>query len=177
MLETNKLTVSFGKEILFEDVSLKFTKGNSYGIIGANGSGKSTLLKVLAKEIEPSNDTAYSQSNTKIRPVYIYDYIEINKRLSFLKQDQNAYNEYNLVNTVIMGNKRLYDVMTLKNEIYLKEDFTEKDGIKAGKLEEEFDQLNGWDAEYDAEKLLNALGVDRKSGRVGKEYRCGLTRE
>jgi len=147
MLETNKLTVSFGKEILFEDVSLKFTKGNSYGIIGANGSGKSTLLKVLAKEIEPSSGSVY---------------IESSKRLSFLKQDQNAYNEYNLVNTVIMGNKRLYDVMTLKNEIYLKEDFTEKDGIKAGKLEEEFDQLNGWDAEYDAEKLLNALGVDTK---------------
>ena len=147
MLQTNKLTVQFGKEVLFEEVSLKFTSGNAYGIIGANGSGKSTFLKVLAKELEPSSGTVF---------------IESSQRLSFLKQDQNAYNEYNVIDTVIMGNQKLYEVMKEKNEIYLKPDFNDEDGIRAGKLEEIFDHLGGWDAEHDAAILLNGLGVDTK---------------
>lgn len=145
MIQTNKLTIQFGKEILFEDVTIKFTEGNAYGIIGANGSGKSTFLKVLAKEIEPNSGSVF---------------IESSKRLSFLKQDHNAYNNFNVIETVIMGNQKLYKVMKEKDEIYAKADFSEEDGIKAGKLEEIFDHLGGWDAEYDAAILLTGLGVD-----------------
>ncbi|HKL95344.1 MAG TPA: ATP-binding cassette domain-containing protein [Haploplasma sp.] len=144
MLSTNKLTVQFGKEILFEDVTVKFTEGNSYGIIGANGSGKSTFLKVLAKELEPNSGSVF---------------IESSRRLSFLKQDQNAYNDFNVLETVIMGNQKLYQIMKEKDAIYAKPDFNEEDGIRAGKLEEEFDHLGGWDAEYDAAVLLNGLGI------------------
>ncbi|MDY0277730.1 MAG: ATP-binding cassette domain-containing protein [Acholeplasma sp.] len=145
MISTNKLTVQVGKDILFEDVSIKFTEGNAYGIIGANGSGKSTFLKVLAKELEPSHGSVF---------------IESSKRLSFLKQDHNAFNDFTVIETVIMGNMKLYKVMKEKDEIYSKPDFNEEDGIKAGKLEELFDHLGGWDAEYDAAVLLTGLGVN-----------------
>ena len=144
MLQTNKLTIQFGKEVLFEDVSLKFTPGNAYGIIGANGSGKSTFLKVLAKEIEPNAGSVFLESS---------------KRLSFLKQDQNAYDEFNVIDAVIMGNQKLYQVRQEKDAIYMKPDFSDEDGIRAGELEEMFDSLGGWDAEYDAAILLNGLGV------------------
>lgn len=145
MLQTNKLTIQFGKEVLFEDVNLKFTPGNAYGIIGANGSGKSTFLKVLAKELEPNSGSVFLESS---------------KRLSFLKQDQNAYNEYSVIDTVIMGNQKLYEIKQEKDAIYMKPDFSDEDGIKAGELEELFDHLGGWDAEYDAAILLNGLGVE-----------------
>ncbi|HHT55146.1 MAG TPA: ATP-binding cassette domain-containing protein, partial [Acholeplasma sp.] len=131
MLQTNKLTIQFGREVLFEDVSLKFTPGNAYGIIGANGSGKSTFLKVLAKEIEPNAGSVFLESS---------------KRLSFLKQDQNAYDEYSVIDAVIMGNQKLYQVRQEKDAIYMKPDFSDEDGIRAGELEEIFDSLGGWDA-------------------------------
>lgn len=144
MLSTNKLTIQFGKEILFEDVTVKFTEGNSYGIIGANGSGKSTFLKVLAKELEPNSGSVF---------------IESSRRLSFLKQDHHAYDEFTVLETVIMGNQKLYKIMKEKDAIYAKPDFSDEDGIRAGQLEEEFDHLGGWDAEFDAAVLLNGLGV------------------
>ncbi|VEU80868.1 ABC-F family ATP-binding cassette domain-containing protein [Haploplasma axanthum] len=144
MLSTNKLTVQLGKEILFENVSIKFTEGNAYGIIGANGSGKSTFLKVLSKEIEPTHGTVF---------------IESSRRLSFLKQDHHAYDDYTVLETVIMGNTKLYQVMKEKDAIYAKPDFNDEDGIRAGKLEEIFDHLGGWDAEFDAAVLLNGLGL------------------
>ncbi|HHX79428.1 MAG TPA: ATP-binding cassette domain-containing protein [Acholeplasmataceae bacterium] len=145
MISTNKLTIQMGKDILFEDVSIKFNQGNSYGVIGANGSGKSTFLKVLAKELKPSSGSVFMESD---------------KRLSFLKQDHYAYDEYTVIDTVIMGNNKLYKIMKEKDEIYQKPDFSEEDGIIAGKLEEEFDHLGGWDAEYDAAVLLTGLGIE-----------------
>lgn len=145
MLQTNKLTIRFGKETLFEDVSIKFSEGNAYGIIGANGSGKSTFLKVLAKELEPSSGTVFMDSS---------------KRLSFLRQDQNAFDDHTIIETVIMGNKRLYEVGKEKDALYLKPDFNDEDGVKAGELEAEYDHLGGWDSEYDAALLLTGLGVD-----------------
>ena len=144
MLTTNGVTVRFGKRVLFEDVNIKFTKGNCYGIIGANGAGKSTFLKVLSGEIEPSKGDVS---------------IEKGARLSILKQDHFAYEEYTVIDTVIMGNKELYDIMKEKEEIYSKEDFSEEDGMKAAKLEERFAELDGWNAESDAAILLNDLGI------------------
>ena len=144
MLTTNGVTVRFGKRVLFEDVNIKFTKGNCYGIIGANGAGKSTFLKVLSGEIEPNKGDVS---------------IEKGARLSILKQDHFAYEEYTVIDTVIMGNKELYDIMKEKEEIYSKEDFSEEDGMKAAKLEERFAELDGWNAESDAAILLNDLGI------------------
>lgn len=144
MLTTNGVTVRFGKRVLFEDVNIKFTKGNCYGIIGANGAGKSTFLKVLSGEIEPSKGDVS---------------IEKGARLSVLKQDHFAYEEYTVMDTVIMGNKELYDIMKEKDEIYAKPDFSEEDGMKAAKLEERFAELDGWNAESDAAMLLNDLGI------------------
>jgi len=144
MLSTSKLTVQMGKEVLFENVTIKFTNGNAYGIIGANGSGKSTFLKVLSKELEPSSGSVFLESS---------------KRLSFLRQDHNVYNDFNVIDVVIMGNEKLYKIMKEKDLLYAKEDFNEEDGIKAARLEEIFDNLGGWNAEYDAAILLNGLGV------------------
>ena len=132
------------KKALFEDVNIKFTEGNCYGLIGANGAGKSTFLKILTGEIEPS------KGEVIITP---------GQRLSFLKQDHFKYNEFVVLDTVIMGNERLYQIMKEKDEIYAKEDFSEEDGIKAGKLEEEFANMDGWNAESDAATLLNGLGL------------------
>ena len=144
MLTTNGVTVRFGKRVLFEDVNIKFTKGNCYGIIGANGAGKSTFLKVLSGEIEPSKGDVS---------------LEKGERISVLKQDHFAFEEYTVIDTVMMGNKELYDIMKEKDAIYMKPDFSEEDGMKAAKLEERFAELDGWNAESDAAMLLNDLGI------------------
>lgn len=144
MLSANGVTVRFGKRVLFEDVNIKFGKGNCYGIIGANGAGKSTFLKVLSGEIEPSKGDVS---------------LEKGERLSVLKQDHFAYEEYTVMDTVLMGNKELYDIMKEKEEIYNKPDFSEEDGMKAAKLEERFAELDGWNAESDAAMLLNDLRI------------------
>ena len=144
MLSANGVTIRFGKRVLFEDVNIKFAKGNCYGIIGANGAGKSTFLKVLSGEIEPSKGDVS---------------LEKTERISVLKQDHFAFEEYTVLDTVIMGNKELYNIMKEKDEIYAKPDFSEEDGMKAAKLEEKFAELDGWNAEADAEKLLNDLGI------------------
>ncbi len=145
MISANNITLRLGKKALFEDVNIKFTEGNCYGLIGANGAGKSTFLKILSGEIDSTN------GEVVITP---------GQRLSFLKQDHFQYDEYPVLDTVIMGNARLYEIMKEKEKIYSKEEFTEEDGIIAGKLEEEFANLNGWEAESDAASLLNGLGIE-----------------
>ena len=144
MLVANGVTVRFGKRVLFEDVNISFNKGNCYGIIGANGAGKSTFLKVLSGEIEPSKGDVS---------------LDKGERISVLKQDHYAYEDYTVMDTVIMGNKELYDIMKEKEAIYMKPDFSEEDGMKAAKLEERFAELDGWNADTDAAKLLNDLGI------------------
>ncbi len=144
MIQASNVTLRLGKKALFEDVNIKFTEGNCYGLIGANGAGKSTFLKILTGEIEPSKGEII---------------ITQGQRLSFLKQDHFQYDEYVVLDTVIMGNERLYEIMKEKDEIYAKEDFTEEDGIKASELEAEFANMNGWEAESDAATLLNGLGI------------------
>lgn len=145
MIQASNITLRLGKRALFEDVNIKFTEGNCYGLIGANGAGKSTFLKILTGELEPSKGEII---------------ISPGQRLSFLKQDHFKYDEFNVLDTVIMGNQRLYEIMKEKDAIYAKEDFTEEDGIKASELEGEFATLNGWEAESDAATLLNGLGID-----------------
>ena len=144
MLQVSGVSLQFGSRKLFEDVNIKFTKGNCYGIIGANGAGKSTFLKILSGELD-------TQKGEVI--------LDKNERMSVLKQDQNAYNDETVLRTVMLGHKRLVEVMDEKDALYAKEDFTDEDGIKAGELETEFAELGGWDAESDAEKLLNALEI------------------
>ncbi|MCH3914488.1 MAG: ATP-binding cassette domain-containing protein [Acidaminococcaceae bacterium] len=144
MILTQNLTHRFGKRVLFEDVNLKFTEGNCYGIIGANGAGKSTFLKMVAGEREASDGKII---------------IDQGQRLSMLKQDQFAYDKYQVLKTVIMGNKKLYDIMEEKDAIYAKPDFSDADGIKVSQLESEFAELNGWDAETEAAQLLSGLGI------------------
>ena len=145
MISANNVTLRVGKKALFEDVNIKFTEGNCYGLIGANGAGKSTFLKILSGQLEPTS------GDVVITP---------GQRLSFLQQDHFKYDEYPVLDTVIMGNQRLYEIMKEKDAIYMKEDFTDEDGIKAAELEGEFAAMNGWEAESDAENLLNGLGVD-----------------
>ena len=144
MIQASNVTLRLGKKALFEDVNIKFTEGNCYGLIGANGAGKSTFLKILTGEIEPTNGEII---------------ITQGQRLSFLKQDHFQYDQYAVLDTVIMGNERLYEIMKEKDAIYAKEDFTEEDGIKASELEAEFANMNGWEAESDAATLLNGLGI------------------
>lgn len=144
MITTIDLGLSFAGTVLFSNVNIQFTPGNCYGIIGANGSGKSTFLKILAGEIEPTKGE-----------VLVAD----TARMSVLKQDQYVYDAYPVMDTVIMGNPRLYEVMTRKNALYEKEEFTDEDGMLAVTLEEEFAELNGWEAESEAAKLLNGLGI------------------
>ena len=145
MIQASNITLRIGKKALFEDVNIKFTEGNCYGIIGANGAGKSTFLKILNGQLEPTKgDVIITQG----------------QRLSFLQQDHFKYDAYNVLDTVIMGNKRLYDIMQEKDAIYAKEDFSEEDGIKASELENEFAEMNGWEAESDAATLLNGLGIE-----------------
>ncbi len=145
MLVANGVTIRFGKRVLFEDVNIRFGKGNCYGIIGANGAGKSTFLKVLSGEIEPSKGEVT---------------LDKGERISVLKQDHFAYEEEKVIDTVIMGNQELYKIMKEKEAIYAKPDFNEEDGMKAAKLEERFAELDGWNAESDAAVLLNELGID-----------------
>ena len=145
MLSANGVTVRFGKRVLFEDVNIRFGKGNCYGIIGANGAGKSTFLKVLSGELEPSKGEVTKEKT---------------ERLSVLKQDHFAFEDYTVIDTVIMGNEELYKIMKEKEAIYAKPDFSEEDGMKAAKLEERFAELDGWNAESDAAILLNDLGIE-----------------
>ncbi len=145
MIQASNITLRLGKRALFEDVNIKFTEGNCYGLIGANGAGKSTFLKILNGQLEPT------QGEIIITP---------GQRLSFLQQDHFKYDQFPILDTVIMGNQRLYDIMKEKDAIYAKEDFTEEDGIKASELEGEFATMNGWEAESDAATLLNGLGIE-----------------
>ena len=145
MISANNITLRVGKKALFEDVNIKFTEGNCYGLIGANGAGKSTFLKILSGQLEPTN------GDIVITP---------GQRLSFLQQDHFKYDSYNVLDTVIMGNARLYEIMKEKEAIYAKEDFSDEDGIRASELEGEFAEMNGWEAESDAATLLNGLGIE-----------------
>lgn len=145
MICANNVTLRIGKKALFEDVNIKFTPGNCYGLIGANGAGKSTFLKILSGQLEPS------KGDVTMSP---------GERLSFLEQDHFKYDGYTVLDTVIMGNERLYQIMKEKDAIYAKEDFSEEDGIKASELEGEFAEMNGWEADSDAATLLNGLGIE-----------------
>ena len=146
MLQVNNLSLRFGKRVLFDNVNLKFNPGNCYGVIGANGAGKSTFLKILSGEIESTSGD-----------VVLTD----NERLSVLKQNHNAYDDKTVIETVIMGNQKLYSIMKEKEEIYSKADFTDEDGLRVGELEAEFAEMDGWQAESDAEILLSGIGLDR----------------
>lgn len=144
MITVNNLTFNFGGQVLFKDVNLKFTPGNCYGVIGANGAGKSTFLRILCKELEPTKGDVSIPENI---------------RMSVLKQNHFAFDEYTVLDTIIMGNERLYQVMKEKDAIYLKDNFTDEDGIRASELEGEFAEMNGWEAESDASKLIQGLGL------------------
>ncbi len=144
MITVSNVSINFSGTPLFSDVELKFTDGNCYGIIGANGAGKSTFLRVLSGDLEPTKGEVIIPENT---------------RMSVLKQDHFAFDEYTVLDTVIYGNKKLYDIMKEKDAIYMKEDFSEEDGLRASELEAEFAELNGWEAESDASKLVQGLGL------------------
>ena len=150
MISANNVTYRVGKKALFEDVNIKFTEGTCYGLIGANGAGKSTFLKILSGQLDTTN------GDIAITP---------GERLSFLEQDHFKYDEYTALDTVIMGNARLHEVMKEKDEIYAKPDFSDEDGIKVSELEAEFAEMNGWEAESDAESLLNGLGIETEFHR------------
>ncbi len=192
MISANNITLRVGKKALFEDVNIKFTEGNCYGLIGANGAGKSTFLKILSGQLEPTNGDivitpGFEDVNIKFTEGNCYGLIGANgagkstflkilsgqleptngdivitpgQRLSFLQQDHFKYDTYPVLDTVIMGNARLYDIMKEKEAIYAKEDFTDEDGIRASELEGEFAEMNGWEAESDAATLLNGLGIE-----------------
>ncbi|MBJ6360279.1 ABC-F family ATP-binding cassette domain-containing protein [Paenibacillus sp. GCM10012307] len=145
MISTSGITLRFGKRALFEDVNIKFTPGNCYGLIGANGAGKSTFLKILSGEIEPTNGEVH---------------ITPGERFAVLKQNHFEYDEFKVLDTVIMGYKKLYDVMKEKDAIYLKPDFSDEDGMRAGELEAEFAEMNGWESESEAASMLNGLGIE-----------------
>ncbi len=145
MLSVNDLSMQFGSSVLFSRVDLQFTAGNCYGIIGANGAGKSTFIKILSGELEPTSGSVV---------------LEPKRRMSVLKQNQNMYDDYSVMDTVIMGNHRLYECGREKDAIYEKEDFSDEDGIRAAELEEEFAELGGWEAESDAGRILQGLGVE-----------------
>lgn len=145
MIQASNITLRLGKKALFEDVNIKFTEGNCYGLIGANGAGKSTFLKILSGQLEPTNGEII---------------ITPGQRLSFLEQDHFKYDDFSVLDTVIMGNQRLYDIMKEKDAIYMKEDFSTEDGIRASELEAEFADMDGWNAESDAATLLNGLGIE-----------------
>ena len=144
MISANNVTLRLGKKALFEDVNIKFTEGNCYGLIGANGAGKSTFLKILSGQLEPS------KGDVTITP---------GQRLSFLQQDHFKYDDCVVLDTVMMGNPRLVEIMKEKDAIYAKPDFSDEDGIRAAELEEEYAELGGWEAESDASQLLQGLGI------------------
>ena len=145
MISANNVSLRFGKKALFEEVNITFSPGNCYGLIGANGAGKSTFLRILSGQLETTGGDIT---------------MDPGERLSILEQDHFKYDDYNVMDTVIMGNKRLYDIMKEKDAIYMKEDFSDEDGIRASELEAEFAEMDGWNAESDAASLLNGLGVD-----------------
>ena len=144
MIAVSNVSLQFGDRKLFEDVNIKFNPGNCYGLIGANGAGKSTFIKILSGELEPQS------GNVIMNP---------DERLAILKQNHFEYEENEVLETVIMGHKRLYDIMNEKNAIYMKEDFSDEDGMRAAELEGEFADLNGWEAESEAAILLQGLGI------------------
>ncbi len=148
MISANNVTLRIGKKALFEDVNIKFTEGNCYGLIGANGAGKSTFLKILSGQLETTNGEIF---------------ITPGQRLSVLEQDHFKYDDYTVLDLVIMGNEKLYQIMKEKDAIYAKEDFTDEDGIKASELEAEFAEMDGWEAESNAASLLNGLGIDNST--------------
>ena len=148
MISANNVTYRIGKKALFEDVNIKFTEGNCYGLIGANGAGKSTFLKILSGELDTTNGEIVMTPG---------------QRLSVLEQDHFKYDEYTVMDTDIMGNRRLYDIMKEKDAIYAKEDFSDEDGVRAAELEAEFAEMDGWEAESNAATLLNGLGIDTNS--------------
>ena len=143
MITVSNLGMQFGGQWLFQHVDLQFLPGNCYGIIGANGAGKSTFLRILTGELDSTTGSIH---------------VEEGKRVSVLKQNQNAYDEFTVMDTVIMGNQHLYDVMKEKDAIYEKEDFTDEDGIRAAELEGEYAEMGGWESESDASRLLQGLG-------------------
>lgn len=145
MLQATNISLAFGGRVLYKEVNLKFTKGNCYGIIGANGAGKSTFLKIITGEIEPNTGEIF---------------ITPGERMSVLAQNQNAYDNETVLNTVLLGHKRLMDIQKEKDALYMKEDFTDEDGIRAGELETEFAELGGWEAESEAKNLLHNIGID-----------------
>ena len=144
MITVSNVSLQFGGDTLFKNVDLQFNPGNCYGVIGANGAGKSTFLKILCGQLKPTTGEVT---------------IPKNLRMSVLKQDHFAYDAYTVLNTIIMGNQRLYDIMQQKDALYAKEDFTEEDGILASELEAEFAELDGWEAESNASKLIQGLGL------------------
>ena len=151
MIQASNISLQFGKRILFENVNIQFDKGNCYGIIGANGAGKSQFLKILSGELQPNSGEVI---------------VTPGERISVLKQDHFLYDEYDVLSTVIMGNKRLYEVMQEKEALYAKPDFTDEDGLRAAEREGEFAEMDGWDAESNAQTMLNQLGIDEeKHGR------------
>jgi ATPase subunit of ABC transporter with duplicated ATPase domains len=145
MIAANNLSLQFGKRVLFDDVNLKFTSGNCYGVIGANGAGKSTFLKILSGEIDPT------RGNISIEP---------GKRMAVLRQNHHEFDEIAVLDTVMMGHTKLWSIMKEKDAIYEKPDFSEADGIRASELEAEFAEMNGWNAQSDAAALLSGLGID-----------------
>ena len=144
MICATNVTLAYGKRVLFKDVNIKFTPGNCYGLIGANGAGKSTFLKILAGDIEPDSGTV------SVGP---------RERIAVLRQDHFAFDEETVLNTVIMGHEKLYRIMTERDALYAKPDFSEEDGIRSGELEIEFEEMNGYEAESEAAVLLNSLGI------------------
>ena len=144
MITVSNLGMQFGGQWLFQHVDLQFLPGNCYGIIGANGAGKSTFLRILTGELDSTNGSVT---------------IDPTKRVSVLKQNQNAYDDYTVMDTVIMGNAHLYEVMKEKDAIYMKEDFSDEDGLRASELEAEFAEMGGWEAESDASRLIQGLGL------------------
>ena len=145
MLVVSNVSMQFGGRVLYKDVNLSFTQGNCYGVIGANGAGKSTFLKIISNELEPTSGSVTLTEN---------------ERMSILKQNQNEYDDFTLVDTVIQGHSRLVEIMKEKDELYAKTDFTEEDGIKAAELESEFATLEGWEADSNARSLLSNLGIN-----------------
>ena len=144
MLKVSNVSLLFSDRKLFDEVNITFTPGNCYGVIGANGAGKSTFLKILSGELQPTTGEVI---------------LDPHERLTVLKQDHFAFEEERVIDTVIMGHKQLFDIMKEKDAIYMKEEFTEEDGIRAAELEGEFAELNGWEAESDASQLLQGLGI------------------
>ena len=145
MLVVSNVSMQFGGRVLYKDVNLSFTQGNCYGVIGANGAGKSTFLKIISNELEPTSGSVTLTEN---------------ERMSILKQNQNEYDDFTLVDTVIQGHSRLVEIMKEKDELYAKTDFSEEDGIKAAELESEFATLEGWEADSNARSLLSNLGIN-----------------